>query len=382
MNFDLSEEQLMLKEQAQRLFAEKASPEHLRAHLTSGQPWAPGLWSDLVEMGVLGAAVPEAFGGLGMEPLDLAMVFEEAGRACIPAPLFSSIALAAEAITLSGNDALKAEWLPQLTSGEVVGCFAHSERAGRVRTASINATYDNGLLNGAKFPVADAGIAKVCVVVARSSAETVVLLVDLDQAGITRTFRTGVDELRPHYILSFTDAEAAVLAQGAEAEALLSALYDRAAVYAAFEAVGGAEACLFMARDYAIERKVFSRSIGGFQAIKHRLADMLCLVELARSNAWFAAWALVHAPQEAPLAAAAARLSAIEAYEFAARENLQIHGGIGYTWEANCHFYYRRARLLAAHLGTASEWSDRLVELMGDAVDQAAAADRLAAKAA
>jgi acyl-CoA dehydrogenase len=119
-----------------------------------------------------------------------------------------------------------------------------------------------------------------------------------------------------------------------------------------------------MARDYALERKVFSRPIGSFQSIKHRLADMLCLVEVARSNAWYAAWALANDPAGAHAAAAVARLSATEAYEFASRENVQVHGGIGYTWEADCHFYYRRSRLLASSLGTVAEWSDRLVEAM------------------
>jgi alkylation response protein AidB-like acyl-CoA dehydrogenase len=117
-----------------------------------------------------------------------------------------------------------------------------------------------------------------------------------------------------------------------------------------------------MARDYALERKVFSRPIGSFQAIKHKLADILCLVEVARSNAWFAAWSLTNDPAGAPAAAAAARLSAIEAYEYASRENVQVHGGIGYTWEADCHFYYRRSRLLSSSLGTVAEWSDRLVD--------------------
>ncbi|MDB5420850.1 MAG: hypothetical protein JWR59_797 [Brevundimonas sp.] len=381
MNFDLSEEQIMLKDQASRLFCEKASGEHLRVHLTGAAPMNDGLWSDLVEMGVLGAAIPEAFGGLGLEPLDLAMVFEEAGRTCAPVPLFSSVGLAAEALALSSNEAAKAAWLPRLASGEAIGCFAHVERAGPAISALVETAFADGVLTGSKFPVADAGVAHVAVVAARIGDEAAVVLVALDNTGVTRTFRSGVDELRPHYILTFDGVPGELLARGAEAETLLSALYDRAAVYAAFEAVGGAEACLFMARDYALERKVFSRPIGGFQAIKHRLADMLCLVELARSNAWFAAWALVHAPDEAPLAAAAARISAVEAYEMAARENLQIHGGIGYTWEADCHFYYRRARLLAAHIGTAAEWSDRLVRLLGEVTVDGTASDA-AAKAA
>ena len=138
-------------------------------------------------------------------------------------------------------------------------------------------------------------------------------------------------------------------------------LFDRAAVQAAFEAVGGSDACLHMARDYAMERQIFGRALSSFQAIKHKLADLAVAIEMGRSNAYYAGWAAGSAPEELPAAAAAARLTGLTAFEMGARENLQVHGGIGYTFEANCHFYYRRERMLAVHLGNRGFWADRLL---------------------
>ena len=168
------------------------------------------------------------------------------------------------------------------------------------------------------------------------------------------------DQLRAHYALTF-DGAAAELLDGPQAARAIERLFDRAAVQAAFEAVGGAQACLTMARDYAMDRQIFGRSLASYQAIKHKLADILVSVELARSSAYFAAWTAFNAEDELPVAASAARLSAIAAFENAARENIQVHGGIGYTFDANCHFYYRRERTLALSLGGREPWANRLI---------------------
>jgi alkylation response protein AidB-like acyl-CoA dehydrogenase len=165
------------------------------------------------------------------------------------------------------------------------------------------------------------------------------------------------DQLRPHYRVEFNDAAAEAM----PGRDVIPTLLDRAAVQGAFEAVGGSDACLHMARDYALERQIFGRPLAGYQAIKHKLADVAVAMELARSNAYFGGWAASSSPDDLPAAAACARLSAIKAFELAARENIQVHGGIGYTFEANCHFYYRRERLLAVHLGNRGHWADRLL---------------------
>jgi len=351
VNFDLSDEQKMLADQAKSLLAERSPYDHLRKLINAKAEWDEPLWRELADMGFLGANIAEDFGGLGLSELDLGVISQELGRANAAVPFFSSIVLAAGAIALAGSQKQKSEWLPKLASGAAVGCFAYAEGPG---TRAPTVRLSGGRLNGVKTPVADAGVAEIAVV---QCAEGLAL-VRLDQPGVTRSRLDSFDELRPHYRLAFNNAEAEALTGGGSA---LETLLDRAAAQAAFEAVGGAEACLYMARDYAMERRIFGRTLSSFQAIKHKLADVITAIELARSNAYFAAWAAADAPDELPGAAAAARLTAIAAFEMAARENVQVHGGIGYTFEANCHFYYRRERTLALSLGGREPWAERLL---------------------
>ena len=349
MNFDISDEQKMLAEQARGLLSQRSPYDHLRKLIDANAEWDAPLWRELADMGFLGANIPEAYGGLGLSELDLAMISQELGRANAAVPFFSSIVLAADAIALMGSEAQKALWLPQLASGDVVGCFAYADGLSR----GPSATTRGGTITGVKTPVADAGVADIAVV---QCADDLVL-VRLDQAGVTRTRLESFDQLRPHYRIDFTDAIVEALPGSAKRDTL----FDRAAVQAAFEAIGGAEACVYMARDYALERRIFGRPLASYQAIKHKLADVITAVELARSNAFFAGWAAGEAPDDLPGAAAAARLTAICAFETAARENLQTHGGIGYTFDANCHFYYRRERTLALSLGGRARWAERLL---------------------
>lgn len=354
MNFDLSDEQKMLGEQARALLADLTPFDRLRALIDSGSEWDEPLWHALAEMGFLGVTIPEEHGGLGLGALDLGVIMEALGGANAAVPFMSSIVLGAEAIRLAGSEAQKAAWLPKLASGEAIATFAHA--AGPGPAFAGGAALEGGRLSGSKSPVADAGIAHVAVVLVEGGG---LALVDLDQTGVTRTRLGSFDQLRPHYRLDFDGAAAEAMPGGAAA---IERLIDQGAVQAAFEAVGAADACLHMARDYAMERQIFGRSLAGYQAIKHKLADIAVMTELARSNAYYGGWAAESAPDELPAAAAAARLSAIKAFEMAARENLQVHGGIGYTFEANCHFYYRRERLLAVHLGGRGYWADRLLK--------------------
>lgn len=360
MNFDLSDEQKMLAEQARGLLGERSTPDRLRSLIDLGAEWDESLWREIAEMGFLGAAIPESYGGLGMSELDLGVISEEMGRANVAIPFFSSIVLAADAIRLAGNEAQKAKYLPALASGETVGTFAYAEGLAGWSDAAVKARFSGGTLSGTKSPVADGGVAQIAVVLCKAAGELALTVVPLDQAGVARKKLDSFDQLRAHYSLSFDGAEADLL-DGAPAARVLPTLFDRAAVQAAFEAVGGADACLYMARDYAGERQIFGRSLSGYQAIKHKLADIFVGNELARSSAFYAAWAAGNSEDELPRAASAARLTAIEAFERAARENIQVHGGIGYTFEANCHFYYRRERTLALSLGNRERWADRLI---------------------
>ena len=361
MNFDLSDEQKMLADQARGLLAERSPFDHLRGLINTGAEWDEPLWRELATMGFLGANIPERFGGLGLSELDLGVISAELGRANVAAPFFSSIVLAADAIALAGSESQKTEWLPRLASGEAVGCLAYAQGPGTGRSSMV---LSGDRLTGVKTPVADAGVADLAVVVAGEA----MALVRLDQQGVTRTRLDSFDQLRPHYRLDFAGADAEPLPGAGKAETL----FDRAAVQAAFEAVGGAEACVHMARDYAMERRIFGRPLSSYQAIKHKLADVLVAIELAKSNAYFAGWAAADAPDELPAAAAASRLTAIAAFEMAARENLQVHGGIGYTFEANCHFYYRRERTLALSLGGREPWAERLLSHVPGSQSEAA----------
>lgn len=358
MNFDLSDEQKMLAEQARSLLAANAPFDHLRALIDQGAEWDEPLWRTLGEMGFLSAAISEEFGGLGLGPLELGALAQELGRANAAVPFASSIVLASSAIATSGSLEQKARWLPLLGSGEVVATFAYAEGSGHPFATGVE--LHDGRLTGVKTPVADAGVARLAVVLVKGGK---LALVELDQAQVLRTKLTSFDQLRPHYRLEFAGA----VAEAMPGEDRSQAIFDLAAVVAAFEAVGGADACLHMARDYALERRIFGRSLASYQSIKHKLADLAVAIELARSNAYFGAWAASESPMRLPSAAASARLTAMTAFETGARENLQVHGGIGYTFEADCHFFYRRERVHATFLASRQYWADRLIAHLPEA---------------
>jgi hypothetical protein len=178
---------------------------------------------------------------------------------------------------------------------------------------------------------------------------------------VSRRGEDSIDPSRRHAEIDFSNASAEALGKAGEGWAHMSNVLNRAAIMTAFEQVGGADSCLAMAKDYAMQRYAFGRLIGSYQAIKHKLADMYVNTELARSNAYYGAWALHTNARELPLAAAAARVSATQAFDFASKENTQTHGGIGFTWEADCHFYYKRSRALGLSLGPQRTWKDKLV---------------------
>jgi acyl-CoA dehydrogenase len=222
---------------------------------------------------------------------------------------------------------------------------------------SIATTFGGGRLNGKKVPVADGEAATFAVVLAKNA----LVLVELAQNGVSRRRVETIDPARKHAELTFNDASAELLGADGEGWRLLERLYDAAAVYFAFAQVGGAEAAMWMARDYALQRQAFGRAIGSYQAIKHKLADCYVKLELARSNAYYGAMMLTDGGADLPLAAAAARIAATEAYDFASKENIQTHGGIGFTWEADTQFHLRRARLMALNIGGPMAWKDKLV---------------------
>lgn len=327
--------------------------------MLAGTPIDRTLWSALGEQGFLGASIAERFGGLGLSALDLALVAEELGRGACATPFLSSIGLAAEAIAIAGTAAQQQRWLPRLADGSVVAAFAYAEQEQDLWSDLPSATLARGRISGIKAPVADLLEARIAIVACQAGGQAMLALVELDQPGATRTSLRSIDPFRPIGELRLDDVVAEPLA-----DCNLHRLLDRAAMLTAFEQVGGAAACLDMACAYCLERKVFGRALASFQAVKHKLADLYVAVELARSNAYYAAWAVDADAPERREAVAVARLSALDAYEQAARENVQLHGGLGYTWEADCHFHYRRERLLCATLGGRERWSDLLIDAL------------------
>jgi alkylation response protein AidB-like acyl-CoA dehydrogenase len=363
MNFDFSEDLNMLRDEARKFLAERCPTRAVRRILEGDAPYDRELWQQVAQMGWLGAAVPEAYGGAGLGHEGLCVLAEELGRAIAPIPFASSVYLATEAIMAHGSDAQKQKYLPKLAAGELIGSFAIAEGADNPRPEAVAVRLQGGSVSGSKWPVADGGIADFAVVVAKDDTGTPRLaIVDLAGKGVARTALKTIDPTRDQARLDFDGAPAELLGDGGAGWPSVQALLDRAAVLVAFEQVGGAQACLEMATAYAKDRVAFGRPIGSFQAIKHKLADVYIATELARSNAYYGAWALSTDAPELPLAAAAARVAATEAYHLASKENIQTHGGMGFTWELDCHLFYRRAKMLALALGSARHWKNRLVD--------------------
>ncbi len=361
MNFDFSEEQKELRDHARRFLKDQCPWPVVRGVLEGAAPYDGGLWAGVAENGWTATALPEAYGGIGLGYVDLCVIAEELGRVVAPIPFSSTVYLAAEALLLSGDEANQSEYLPKIATGEIVGTFAAAERAGNLTPENIETQFASNRLTGTKIAVPDGDVATIAVVLAQSPRGPLWTLVDLTKGGVTREAVKTVDPSRSHATITFDGAPAEPLGAPGKGWELTQKLLDRAAVLFAFEQLGGATSAMEMARSYAIERYAFGRPIGSFQAIKVRMADMFVKIELARSNCYYAAWALSTNAKELPLAAASARVAATDAYHFASKENIQVHGGMGFTWEADCQFHYRRSRLLALNLGGAPEWKEKLV---------------------
>src|SRR6201994_1516552 len=366
MNFDFSDDQKQIKDQARKFLSEKCTTKTVRKLYEGGGTYDAALWKQIAEMGWMGTAIPEEFGGLGLGYLELCVVAEELGRALAPVPFSSTVYLFAEALLAAGSDEQKKRLLPKIASGELISALARSEGPGAGTAKNVRTTFKSGKLSGTKTPVTDGMEADYAVVLARGSEDAgerglQLALVDLKGAGVKRRALDSLDPSRGSAEIVFDNASAEALGKVGEGWSTASRVLDRAAILTAFEQVGGADVCLVMAKEYAMTRYAFGRPIASFQAIKHKLADMYIGNELARSNAYYGAWALSTNARELPLAAAAARIAATQAFDYAAKENTQTHGGIGFTWEVDCHLFYKRSRELALSLGPQRMWKDRLV---------------------
>ncbi|HOB12904.1 MAG TPA: acyl-CoA dehydrogenase family protein [Novosphingobium sp.] len=319
-------------------------------------------WDTAVEQGWTALAIPEEHGGLGLGLIEQGLVAQACGAATSGAPFLTGSYGTAQGLILGSDAALTGHWLPHLAGGEATGCTAFAEGAAALPpTATV--TYADGKLNGAKPAVAGGLKADLALVWADCAGQPALVLAEL--AGVTRNPVSSYDNSRLYADLVFADSPASVIALGDAARSLAQDLLARMAVVTAHEQVGGAEALLHIARDYALTRKAFGQPIGAFQSIKHRIAEMYGLVEIARANCIHAA-----ASEGQPgflLAAADARISATEAYDTCARDCVQIHGGIGVTWELGLHLHMRRARSLAVECGNLLYWEDVLVDQLNGA---------------
>jgi len=369
MNFDFSDEQKQLRDEARKFLSEQCPPKAVRAVLDGKVAYDKGLWKALAEMGFLGVAIPESYGGTGAGHLELCVIAEEMGRALAPVPFSSTVYLAAEALLLAGTEAQKQKWLPAIARGDAIGTLALFEGKGNPRHEAVKLSASGGTINGIKKPVPDGAIADFAIVAARtgsSGRETDIslFLVDLKSEGVEARDLTNLDPTHGQAELTFKNCKAEPLGRANEGWSIITQVLDRAAILTAFEQVGGADRALEMGRDYALDRIAFGRPIGSFQAVKHMLADMYVSATLARSNCYYGAWALSTNASELPEAAAAARISATQAFQHCAKNNIQVHGGMGFTWEFDCHMYYRRANATALGLGSLSYWEDALIERM------------------
>ncbi|MGE0830245.1 MAG: acyl-CoA dehydrogenase family protein [Hyphomonadaceae bacterium] len=362
MNFDYSPEQKELRDAA-RKFLEGKSPTSVARRVLddASLSFDADLWREIAAQGWIGAAIPEQYGGLGLSRVDLCAIAEELGRALAPTPFASTVYFVAEGIEQFGTEAQKQKWLPAIASGDVIGCLATAERPGPLTADAISCAASRQKIRGAKLPVIDGAIADIALVLADEGGKKSLFIVDLKASGVSREALQTIDPTRGAAKIVFEGASAERLGETGAGMEQVQHILDRAAVYLAFEQIGGADRALEMARDYALSRYAFGRPIGSFQAIKHKLADVYVKNELARSHAYYGAWALASDASALPEAAAAARVSASEAFWLAAKENIQTHGGMGFTWAMDCHLYYRRAQHLALAAGAPAVWRERLV---------------------
>ncbi len=376
MNFAFSEEQEELR-RAVRQFLESKSPEtEVRRLMETTEGYDPAVWKQMgQELMLQGLAIPEEYGGQGFTFIELGIVLEEMGRVLLCAPYFSSVVLAANAIMNVGTDAEKQALLPGIASGDTIATLAFTEPSGKWDAAGITMEAKENVggeytLSGEKMFVLDGFTADTIVVVARiegtSGTDGIMFFtVAGDAEGLTRTSLQTMDQTRKQARLEFDNVVASPLGSTQDGFAAFGKTLDQAAVALSNEMMGGAQKVLEMSVEYAKVRVQFGRPIGSFQAIKHKCADMLLEVESGKSAAYYASWAAAEDNDELPVVAALSKAYCSEAYFHAAAENIQIHGGIGFTWEHPAHLYFKRAKSSEIYLGDPTYHRELLAQRIG-----------------
>jgi alkylation response protein AidB-like acyl-CoA dehydrogenase len=370
MNFLFTDEQLELRAAVRGFLADKSAEATVRGLMATPSGYDRAVWKQMSDqLGLQGMAVPEEYQGAGFGYIELGIVFEEMGRALLCAPYLSTVALAIEALVRCGDETARKDLLPGLAAGGVIGTLALLEQPGRWDEAGVRtrATRHGGqwLLDGWKRHVPDGHVAELILVAARTGAGIGLFAVDGSAPGLTRTPLPTMDQTRKQADLQFAGTPGRLIGGEADGWPVLRRVLDTAAILLAAEQVGGSSRALEMAVGYAQVRVQFGRPVGSFQAIKHLCADMLTETEAARSAAYYGLWALAAGGENVPMAASLAKVYCSQAYSRVAGDNIQVHGGIGFTWEHPAHLYFKRAKACEALFGTPAYHRERLATRLG-----------------
>jgi alkylation response protein AidB-like acyl-CoA dehydrogenase len=368
MNFSFSEDQVLLRSSVRAALEEECKPAHVRAMIEDPRGYSDALWGEMAKLGWLGLPLAEEHGGAGLGFVELALVLEEMGRAAYPGPYFATVVLAGLGLELGGSAAQKEKWLPAIASGRARGTAALLEEAldwdPAATAATATRTAGGFSLDGVKRFVPWAHVADVALVPARTPEGVSLFLVDPRAAGVTLTPMVGIDlagrwsEMRLRGVAVPGDA---LVGTAGGAGPVLEALLRRAAVGASAEMLGAARRCLDMSVGYAKVREQFGQLIGSYQAIRHRCAEMLLEVENAHSAVYYAAWALAAGAEDAGIAASVCKSYVSEAARTVCGDAIQVHGGIGFTWEYDLHLYFKRAKALEPLYGDAAYHRELIV---------------------
>jgi alkylation response protein AidB-like acyl-CoA dehydrogenase len=370
MNSSFPEDHERLRQLVRGFLQQKSSSRGVRALMDADGSRDEAVWAQIAEqLGLQGLTLPQEYGGAGFGPVELGIVLEEMGRVLLVAPYFATVVLAGHTLIASGDDEAKRRWLPGIADGSLTATVALAEESGSWDLADVAATAEpqgaGWLVNGAKLFVVDGHTADLLLVVARVGSDIGVFAVEGDAPGVTRVKLEGLDRTRDLASVVLAEAPAIRVGAARDATAWLSAVNDVALAALAAEAIGGAARCLELAVEYAKLREQFGRPIGSFQAIKHKCASLLVEIESGRSAAYHASAAVADPGPEASIAAALAKAFCSQAFTHAAKECIQIHGGIGYTWEHDAHLYLRRAKSSELLFGTPSQLRTRIASLAG-----------------
>ena len=379
MELVVTEEQEELRSALRRFFAGKSSSAQVRRLMETTIGYDPGVWTQMGDqLGLQGLAIPEEYGGSGFGFRELVIVLEEMGRVLLCAPYLASAVLAASALLHGGDEVAKQELLPGIASGETIATLAWTEENGRWDASGVTMvarrrpTFEERpehpvvwTLDGTKTYVLDGHVAGLVLVVARTPGGLSLFAVDGGVPGLTRTLLPTLDQTRKLARIDFDSVPARLIGAEGSAAGMLAATLDRAAVALAAEQLGGAQRVLELSVEYAKLRHQFGRPIGSFQAIKHKCADMLLEVESSRSAVLYAATAIDEDSPEVPSVASLAKVYCSDAFFHAAAETIQIHGGIGFTWEHDAHLYFKRAKSAQLFLGTPDDHRTHFANRVG-----------------